>query len=106
MTKEEYNEIVGLVELLGYQYCERNKIRLGTDTEFKRGLNEALKVMKKFIACPLHHVVIEAQDLRKTLSEIEDKCSRDKAEIPSYVKAFFVLTERLCDDVIKTKFNY
>ena len=106
MTKEEYNAIVGMVELLDYQYCERNKIRLDTDTEFKRGLNEALKVMKKFIACPLHHVVIEAQDLRKTLSEIEDKCSRDNTEIPSYVKAFFVLTERLCDDVIKTKFNY
>ena len=62
MTKEEYNEIIGLVELLGYQYCERNKIRFDTDTEFKRGLNEALKVMKKFIACPLHHVVIDRKD--------------------------------------------
>lgn len=106
MTREEYDAIVGMVELLDYQYCEQNKIKLGTDTEFKRGLDEALKVMKKFIECPLHHVVIEAQDLRKTLLEIEDKCTRDKAEIPSYVKAFFVLTERLIDDVIKTKFNY
>ena len=60
MTKEEYNAIVGMVELLGYQYCERNKIRLGTDTEFKRGLNEALKVMKnllhvRFIMLLLRH---------------------------------------------------
>ena len=62
MTKEEYNAIVGMVELLGYQYCERNKIRFGTKTEFTRGLDEALNVIKKFIECPHYHVVIDRKD--------------------------------------------
>ena len=78
MTKEEYNAIVGMVELLGYQYCERNKIKFGTDTEFKRGLNEALKVMKKYIECPLHHVVIDRKDNIVDLSEVWKDGKKEK----------------------------
>ena len=73
MTKEEYNAIVGMVELLGYQYCERNKIRFGTKTEFTRGLDEALNVIKKFIECPHHHVVIDRKDNIVDLSEVWHK---------------------------------
>ena len=93
MTKEEYNAIVGMVELLGYQYCERNKIRLGTDTEFKRGLDEALKVIKKFIERPHHHTVIDRKDNIVDL----DKVWHDATEKPYGGKVVLIDT---CDGYI------
>lgn len=105
MTKEEYNEIIRMIEYRSFQYYERHRIKPSDKSEYKEGLKEALEVIKTFIETPLNNLVIEAQNLRKTLLDIEDRCSRDNADIPSYVKGLFILVERLCNNVIKTKFD-
>ena len=105
MTQEEYDDITRMIEFHAFQYCERHKMKITDRAEYKEGLRTALEIIKGFIETPLNDLVIEGQNLRKTLLEIEDRCSRDNADIPSYVKALFVLVGRLCDNVIKHKFD-